>query len=511
MSSHKVSRRWVLGSLAAMAAAGARAELPSVTSQGPWDLIVVGAGTAGIPAALFAARRGARVLLMEKAAQIGGTLWFSGGQMSAAGTRLQKAMGIVDTPAEHLADILRISRGTANVDIVRLAVENAGSMLDWLVSAGLEIAPGFPVKATGHEPYSQARVWGAKDRGLAILSVLKKELAVAPSSLQVLTGLDAVEPIVDRRGSLLGIVANDGTGERRDYRAPHVVLASGGYMANSALFQKLNGVPKYRTAGWPSNTGAGISIGGAAGGWVRGRENYLCDVGSIPADIEVPSPEYARSEHHPERRLPWEIAVNNAGKRFMAEDLPSVDARERALLAQPSNRYWLVFDDEILSRAPALVRGAPPGELRFWTTEELRDAFGVAAAFTTAPTLEGLAARAGIDANGLVTTVRDYNAAQASGSDPLGRKYLPSPILRPPFYAIRHQGGTLISVAGLAVDARLRVVKPDGSAIEGLYAAGELLGNGTLSGQAFCAGMMVTPALTFGRWLGTNVPFDKRS
>ncbi len=64
-------------------------------------------------------------------------------------------------------------------------------------------------------------------------------------------------------------------------------------------------------------------------------------------------------------------------------------------------------------------------------------------------------------------------------------------------------------MAGLAVDAKLRVTRPDGKPIEGLYAAGELLGNGTLSGKAFCAGMMVTPALALGRWLGGNLPLGR--
>lgn len=84
------------------------------------------------------------------------------------------------------------------------------------------------------------------------------------------------------------------------------------------------------------------------------------------------------------------------------------------------------------------------------------------------------------------------------------------PDRRPPYYAIRHQGGTLISVAGLAVDGGLRVIRPDGSPIRGLYAAGELLGNGSLSGQAFCAGMMVTPALALGCGLGMHLPVGGR-
>ena len=160
-----LTRRWMLGALGALgavAATGAGAQqMPRSNARARWDLIVVGAGTAGLPAALFAARRGARVLLLEKAPQLGGTLWFSGGQMSAAGTRLQKARGIVDSPAEHLADILRISRGTADVDVARLAVENAAATVNWLESAGLEIAPQYPVRATGHEPYGRARVSAA--------------------------------------------------------------------------------------------------------------------------------------------------------------------------------------------------------------------------------------------------------------------------------------------------------------------------------------------------------------
>lgn len=506
MNYRAVSRRWILGTLAASAAAAAaRAELPKLSSKDDWDLIVVGAGTAGIPAALFAARRGARVLLLEKGGQIGGTLWMSGGQMSAAGTRIQKAKGIADTPAEHFADIMRINGGTSNADVLRLAVENAAATVDWLESSGLEIAPEFPAFATGHEPYGRRRVYAAPNRGLAILDVLKKQLEAAPQSLRLLTGIDVAEPILGRGGEVVGVVATDSAGVRRDYRAPQVVLASGGYMANTGLFMELNGVPKYQVAGWPLNTGAGINIGRAAGGFVRGRENYICSVGGIPSSLDIPSPAIGNAINHPQSRQPWEILVNSAGRRFMREDDPSIHAREMALLAQPDNRSWLVFDDEILRGSPPLLRMPPPGDKREWTRGEVIDAFGKMPAFKSAPTIEELAAQSGIDAAGLVATVREYNVAQAAGRDPLGRTHLPKPILKPPYYAIRQQGGTIISMAGLAVDGQLRVMKPDGSAIQGLHAAGEMLGNATLSGRAFCGGMMVTPALTFGRWLGENV------
>jgi fumarate reductase flavoprotein subunit len=136
----------------------------------------------------------------------------------------------------------------------------------------------------------------------------------------------------------------------------------------------------------------------------------------------------------------------------------------------------------------------------------MRAAFGQMTAFVRGDSLEELAAKAGIDGDGLRQTVETYNRAVKSGSgDPWGRQHMPLPITSPPYYAIRHQGGTLISVGGVAVDEQLRVVRRSGDPVGGLYAAGELLGNGSLSGRAFCSGMSVTPALSLGRWLGLTV------
>ena len=77
------------------------------------DFVIVGAGTAGLPAAIFASRRGARVLLVDAAREIGGNLHLANGQISAGGTKLQHSLGIVDTPRVHYDDIMRISKGSA--------------------------------------------------------------------------------------------------------------------------------------------------------------------------------------------------------------------------------------------------------------------------------------------------------------------------------------------------------------------------------------------------------------
>ncbi len=108
--------------------------------------------------------------------------------------------------------------------------------------------------------------------------------------------------------------------------------------------------------------------------------------------------------------------------------------------------------------------------------------------------------------------MRGYNYGVHSGNDFLGRRHLPLPIAQGPFYAIRVQGAAVSSAVGLAVNDQLQVIRPDRSAIPGLWAAGELLGASQTMGRAVCGGMMATPALTFGRLLGQKlIPLTSKS
>ena len=97
-----------------------------------------------------------------------------------------------------------------------------------------------------------------------------------------------------------------------------------------------------------------------------------------------------------------------------------------------------------------------------------------------------------------------------TGHDFFGRRHRPYPIAQPPFRAIRMQASGISSTIGLAVDDGLRVIRPDGTSIANLYAAGEILGSSQTMGKAACGGMMVTPAMTFGRLLGDRlIPLER--
>jgi fumarate reductase flavoprotein subunit len=465
-----------------------------------WDLIVVGGGSAGMPAALFAARRGARVLLIDHAPVLGGTLWVATGQMSAAGTKLQRERGIVDSPREHYDDVMRISRGTADPELVRLAVFNAAETFDWLYDLGLELRPEDPVTAYGHEPYLKPRYyWPVKD-ALAVKDILEPLVheQAAAGRIDLRLSHEVLQLLTDADGGVRGVEAKDGAGAIHRFHARNIALTCGGYASNPEMYQEITGAPQYLDRSYAYSQGAGLRLGQSVGGYLRGIENFIASFGAALASDSYPTQPVGRLETFPDRRPPWEIYVNARGDRFVREDIPSVDARENALMDQPGRRYWVVFDQAILDAAPPMVIG--------WTREEMAAAFDAGyPSFRRAETLEALALTSGIDADGLRRAVSGYNYGVVTGHDFFGRVHLPAPIGTGPFYAICQQGSTITSAAGLAVNASLQVIRRDGSPIPGLYAAGEILGAGQTMGRAFCGGMMVTPALTFGRLLGQSI------
>ncbi len=464
-----------------------------------WDVIVLGAGSAGMPTALFAARRGASVLLIEHAGAVGGTLRLAPAQMSAADTKLQKSLGIDDTPEEHFADAMRISRGTIDQDLAKLAIWNAAETFDWLMDGGFELMPGCPSKGNTHEPFGKARYYWGKEFGMSVVKVVEPQLmeAVETANLTILLRHEVLSLIQQDDETVTGVTARDYDGVERSYSGHNTVITLGGYAANTEMYEALTGQPQYQQWWSPFSQGRGHQLGLAAGAYLRGIENFMASFGIILESDQYPAKALGRPNSYPEVRQPWEIYVNAHGQRFVREDVPSVDAREHALIKQPGMRYWVIFDQEILDQAPPVVEG--------WTKEQVKQAFGSVHSFHQGESLSALAASAGIDAKGLSDTVELYNYGIESGNDVFGRQHCPLPICKPPYYAIRAQGCAITGAAGLAVDSELRVIRKDGSVIPGLYAAGEILGAGQLQGNAYVGGMMATPALTFGRLLGERL------
>ncbi|MDG2459972.1 MAG: FAD-dependent oxidoreductase [Luminiphilus sp.] len=464
-----------------------------------YDVIVIGGGTAGIPCALFAAQAGARVLLIEKSPALGGTLYWSTGQIAGARTVFQQRLGIEDSPEAHFEDCMRINEHTADSDLTKLTVDHAGETINWLAARGFEVMQGHPVTGIGHDHFSTRRYQQGVNSGLSILHAFMPSLetCIARQQVTLLTGTSVTGLMQDQSGRVTGVTATGPSGAA-DIRGASVVLAAGGCAANPRLFEELHGVPLYARTAYPTSQGDGLLLGMSAGGAIVGGNKYASLPGLIPDAFQYPCQMYAWAPLNPALRNPWEILVNAAGNRFIREDHPSIHQIERGIYRQPGHRHWAVFDTAALESGDPIIPD--------WSRERLAHEHQSHPMFSSAMTVKELAFRAGLNPSALAETVDQYNRQIKSAvSDHLGRVHRPAPLATPPFYAIAMQGWTLVSFAGLSVNRQLQVLDNEKSAIPGLFAIGEIIGAAATSGAAYTNGMLVTPAITFGRILGKRL------
>ncbi|MGH3495401.1 MAG: FAD-dependent oxidoreductase, partial [Sciscionella sp.] len=283
-----------------------------------FDVVVVGGGTAGIPCALAAAAGGARVLIAEKDAKLGGTLHISGGHMAAAGPRRQRERGIDDTPQSHLADIRRISGWTAREDLIELLAENAADTIDWLDDRGFEFAQETPRIIYGHEPYSVPRTYYGQDEGMSILEVFRRELdgANAGDRLTVWVNSPVIGLERDGEGVTGRVTVLRGGMTDVTVSARAVVLATGGFGSNAELFTELEGAPLV-SAAYKTSTGDGLYLAQEIGAGLQGRGSYMPSFGGLP-DASAPGRATWRERQLlTSERPPVEIYVNCDGHRWV--------------------------------------------------------------------------------------------------------------------------------------------------------------------------------------------------
>jgi len=460
-----------------------------------YDIVIAGAGPAGLTIAIFAGQRGLSVCLLEKGDQVGGALLINRGQLSGAGTRLQAEKGIIDTPQDHFEDAMRISKGTSDAGLLDLAVRLQGPFIDWLMDNGFDMEEDMPRIIHGHEAYSKARTYWGKKEGLSILEVLARRLQEQIGHGRVDLRLESdVDGLILEDGIVRGLTANG-----QEFRGRHTVLATGGYGANPDLFARLH---KGATL-WPGSyrhaTGRGIELGLQAGGSVVHDEKFLPNFGGV-LDHTLTAPDAPRYRSPgglvPQDRPPWEIIVNLEGKRFFAEDNDSADTRSALMMEQPKSCGFVIYDESIRTSAPSLFTYFDKAkEARFYDPD---------GSIITADTLPELAEKCGIDPTALIATVEEYNQAVDSGNDSFGRRHMPLPILDAPFYALPVASYTVRGFAGLKVDLQFHVLDREEKPVSGLYAVGEVLGS-NLSGKGGVGGMALSPALAFGRWLGETL------
>jgi fumarate reductase flavoprotein subunit len=492
------SRAWAqFGPDPALVAQAATSGRYTVNPKQVFDLIVVGAGTAGMPLAFQAAQRGT-VLVIDRASMLGGTLHISGGMMSAGGTRLQKRKGIVDSPQQLYDDSMKMGHGKPNPEILRLYADNAAQTIDWLEDIGLVYPPEQPGLGV-HAEFQTRRYHGGAKNGRSLLEVFlpRFQQAEAAGRIRVVLNASAAELTKNRRGAVTGVIALDASGRRTQYRGRQVVLTSGGTIRNADVFKRYHeGKGLFVERGYEHSQGQGIVIGEAAGGHVSGGGNFIAHPGAIVRDRTFPSPSIGRAALDPRRRKPWEILVNLQGERFVQEDTPSIDHYERMLTDQPNMAGFAIWDQQIYDSATSLLDGSKAEQAARFDSHMM---------YARADTLEAAARKLGLPAERVAATVADFNRGQASGSDRFGRRHMPLPVVKPPFYIVETYANGVFTFAGLDVNTKLQVVTAEKKPIPNLYAAGEVIGGWQCAGDVVINGCMVTPAITFGRMLGERL------
>jgi fumarate reductase flavoprotein subunit len=474
------------------------------------DILIIGAGTAGITAAIQAAKRGKQVVVVEKCGFVGGTLHYTAGHLSAAGTRLQQTAGISDTPEQHFQDIARICGNTMDAIITRKAVELAPGTVNWLQDLGYPFHERAPAILYGHEAYSIARTYFGKDdvspkmnrSGKTIWQILQPlwEEQINKGTIQLITHCKLIG-FRHANHQITGVVVEN-KGEQQILSAQQYILTTGGYAANPSFFQAHTpGGSRLLSAANPASTGDGIKAVMNIGGIFWGGDKQMFTLGGIETEPESGRIDFwnawARMSNSKDRKQ-REIYVNDRGERCMNEYDWSVDQRERVIREQPNKRCWVIFDAKALRDGDCIIPQ--------WTAEQLEEESVKGKSIWQADSIESLASKTGLPLDSLQATVNGYNEACLTQQDPqFQRTYLQHPIVTPPFFAILTYAYALISFGGIRVNEQLQVLTEGEIPINNLYAAGEVLGAAATSGEAFCGGMLITPALSFGKWLGDTL------
>ncbi|MDB5702296.1 MAG: fumarate reductase/succinate dehydrogenase flavoprotein [Sphingomonadales bacterium] len=454
-----------------------------------FDIIVVGGGGAGMTAALFAHAAGASVIILEADSKLGGATWLSGGVVYAAGTSVQKAQGIEDTPAAMFNYIMTLNAWETRPDIIRTLSDRSAEAVEWLISLGAEyqwvVKSGVDTVPRGHCTV------GA---GYTIGNLLSNEVGAKGIETALNT---RVERLLVEDGRIVGVNAAG-----MDLRASAVIVTTGGFGNSPGMRAKY--FPSVAQHGdivyavhndAPFILGDGIKLGEQVGAQITGHDTGLVlpSAGLLANSVEAFLP-------------PWCMLVNDDGRRFMPENAPYA-VSGYLINAQPRAHAWAIFDEKTMMEGSADKRFSDPyhtGEVSQTWDEALIRKHAEIGKIRTAGSLDELADLIHVDRHALAATAMRYNTDARAGVDREWDKVAPHyfPIETRPFFAVEVRASVIGQTsAGLDVDPETHVRDTHGEVIPGLYAAGETVG--CIQGHRYSGGGMgVGNALTFGRIAG---------
>lgn len=436
------------------------------------DIVVVGAGGAGLSAAVQAASMGADVIVLEKQGIIGGNTNYSTGGLNAAETSVQQKLGIQDSKQSHFDDTMSGGHFLNDSSLVATLVNKAAEAVDWLISLGADMSnvgqmAGSSQKRT-HRPDGGAAI------GPHLMSVLNK--AVQAENISIRTR-NTVTALTEQSGKVIGVKVSTSKGTY-SIQAKAVILATGGFGANLSM------IGQYRPELKDFHTSNHHGATGDAFGWVAPLQASLVLMDQIQihptgeAGSHLLISEAVRGN--------GSILVNREGVRF-ANEMWTRDKLSDAILQQTSKKAFLVFDQSVRESLSAIENYAQQGLM------------------TSADTPSELAEALQLPVSAFVETMEKYSLYQSTGEDKdFQRKAeeMPRPLTEAPYYAIEVEPVIHHTMGGIRINPQAEVVNQAGKAIPGLYAAGEVTGG--VHGGNRLGGNAVADIIVFGQIAGTS-------
>jgi urocanate reductase len=456
------------------------------TWSGEADVIVVGGGNTGIPAAITAYDKGAKVILLEASSGMASSLAMIAGGTPFAGTDYQKKQGVKDSPDQMYKEALAVGNGSP--ELWRALVDRQQEVFKWLLSIGAE--PELLQLAPGHKVMRSVRF---KGHGVGLCNVLRK--ALKKTKIDVRYKHRAKKLIVDETGRVIGVTA-EAEGKKKNFRARKaVILASGGFCQNKALVKEYG--PQYADlvpTAPKQHQGDGLVMAMAVGAGTSNIGLAVCPslpICAITGQLLTSSGQGG-------------IAVNRHGERWANEatsDLDSYTMRYHDIIAQdPTGLHFVISDERCRREYPFKAK----------TKEKVFQA----------DTIDELEKILGIDKGGLKKTITEYNSdIKKYGYDRKFQRKLAGmahpnepvhTLEEPPYYGIKCKVCLTSMKGGLRINGKTQVLNQFGEVIPGLYAAGEIAGGLMGIPSKYYTGTMTIQCFTQGRIAGDVASDEKR-
>ena len=482
------------------------------------DVVVVGAGGAGMTAAITAAAEGKNVVILESQSMVGGNSVRATGGMNAGKTVYQdenefgESAGVektLKTAAEKYADNETITalaktvseqwaayqanptgyfdsvelmeldtmiggKGINDPELVETLCANSADAIDWLDEHGITLHNvssfgGASVKRIHRPVNAEGKTVSV---GSYMIPLLQENCEKA--GVKMMLDTTATEILTDANGAAVGVKATGASGETVTVNAKAVVLASGGFGANLDMVVKYKPELKgFMTTNAPGIQGQGIEMAQAIGAATVDMDQIQIHP-TVEANTAALITEGLRGD--------GAILINEEGQRFI-DEVGTRDVVSAAEIAQTGSYSWLVVDQAMVD-ASSVIQGY------------IKKGYTV-----TGATYEELGKAMGVDAAAFAETMEKWNGYVEAKNDPdFGRTSFANPLNTAPYYAVKVTAGVHHTMGGLKINANTEVLNEKGEVIPGLFAAGEVTGG--VHGANRLGGNAVADFTVFGRIAG---------